>query len=213
MSRSIAHQLLQRKSADFTEPGMDEPHLFASHNPVNAGIVNRFALLSGGGWDAFSKTPTAAYHLICFRVKLHLEPEPTRHCRADCHTANDLSSCRDSCRAWLRWGNGNRKSDGNRRTVLPRPRSGSIGTLVPATPGDLAHTIELQGITVGSKTQDPPFSLHSPRRATILGTPTKSAQQPHAQLQVIEHRRVESRGEPRLCLRIPQGSTSKCSKP
>src|SRR5207245_8211017 len=69
-----------------------EPHLYASQNPVCAGIVDRVALLSEGGWDVFSKTPTASDPVICFRVKLHLEPEPTRHSRADSHTANDLSS-------------------------------------------------------------------------------------------------------------------------
>jgi glyoxylase I family protein len=35
--------------------------------------------LSKGRWDAFSKTPTASNLVICFWVKLHLEPEPTRH--------------------------------------------------------------------------------------------------------------------------------------
>jgi hypothetical protein len=32
------------------------------------------ALLSEGGWDAFSKTPTASNPVIRFRVELHIEP-------------------------------------------------------------------------------------------------------------------------------------------
>src|SRR6266436_6260519 len=64
-----------------------EPHLYASQSPVCAGIVARAALFSEGGWDAFSKTPTASNPVICFRVELHLEPKPTRHSRADNHTA------------------------------------------------------------------------------------------------------------------------------
>src|ERR1700731_3013171 len=63
-----------------------EPHLYASQNSVCAGIVDRVALLSKGGWDAFSKTPTASNAVICFRVELHLESEPTRHRCADSHT-------------------------------------------------------------------------------------------------------------------------------
>src|SRR6266853_487484 len=97
-----------------------EPHLYASRNSVCAGIVARAALFSEGGRDAFSKTPTASNPVICFRVELHLEPEPTRHSGADSRSANDLSSpCGGSRWAWARWRNGNGKSDRNRRTVLP----------------------------------------------------------------------------------------------
>src|SRR5271157_2275399 len=75
-----------------------EPHLYASHNPVCAGIVDRVALLSKGGWDAFSKTPTASNPVICFRVELHLESEPTRRRCADSHTAKGLPSpCGGRC--------------------------------------------------------------------------------------------------------------------
>ena len=51
-----------------------EPHLYASQNPVCAAIVDRVAVLSKGGWDAVSKTPTASSLVICFRVELHHEP-------------------------------------------------------------------------------------------------------------------------------------------
>jgi len=78
-----------------------EPHLYASQSPVCAGIVFRVALLSEGGWDAFSKTPTASNPVICFRVELHLGPEPTRHSGADSPTAKDLSS---PCGAAVRHG-------------------------------------------------------------------------------------------------------------
>src|SRR5229473_4686786 len=97
-----------------------EPHLYASQNPVCAGIVDRVALLSKGGWDAFSKTPIASYSVICFRVELHLGAEPTRHGRADSCTAKALSSsCRGRRSRWDRWRNGNGKSDRNRRILLP----------------------------------------------------------------------------------------------
>ena len=39
------------------------------------------------------------------------------------------------CWAWLRRRNGNGRSDGNRRTVLPGSRSHSVGALVPTAPG------------------------------------------------------------------------------
>src|SRR5271165_2623743 len=121
---------------------LPEPHLYASQNAVCAGIVDRVALLSEGGWDAFSKTPTASNSVICFRVELHLGAEPTRHSGADSHTAKGLSSpCGGCCSRWDRWRNGNGKSDGYWRTVLPSSRSESIGALVPATPGDLPHTV------------------------------------------------------------------------
>jgi hypothetical protein len=71
-----------------------EPPLYASQNSVCAGTVARAALLSEGGWDAFSKTPTAANPVIRFRVELHLGAEPTRHSGADCLTAKALSSLR-----------------------------------------------------------------------------------------------------------------------
>src|SRR5205823_10371586 len=60
--------------------------------PVCAGIVPRAGLFSEGGWDAFSKTPTASNSVICFRVELHVGAEPTRHSGADSRTAKDLSS-------------------------------------------------------------------------------------------------------------------------
>src|SRR6266851_3217862 len=129
-----------------------ESHLYASQSPVCAGIVFRVGLLSDGGWDAFSKTPTASNPVICFRVELHLEPEPARHSGADSPTAKDLSSpCGGRCSRWDRWRNGNGKSDGYWRTVLPSSRSESIGAMVPATPGGLAHTIELRGFRLAAR--------------------------------------------------------------
>src|SRR6266849_10479151 len=129
-----------------------EPHLYASQNSVCAGIVARAALFSEGGWDAFSKTPTASNSVICFRVELHLGAEPTRHSGADSHTAKGLSSpCGGRCSRWDRWRNGNGKSDGNRRILLPSQRSESAGALVPATPGSLGHTNELRGIPLAAR--------------------------------------------------------------
>src|SRR6266481_728530 len=129
-----------------------ELHLYASQNPVCAGIVFRVALLSDGGWDAFSKTPITSNPFICFRVELHLGAEPTRHSRADSHTAKGLPyPCRGCCSRWDRWRNGNGKSDGNRRILLPSQRSESAGALVPATPGSLAHTNELRGIPLAAR--------------------------------------------------------------
>src|SRR6202023_2869463 len=101
-----------------------EPHLYAPQNPVCARIVDRVALLSEGGWDAFSKTPAASNSVICFRVELHLEPEPTRHSRAGNHAAKGLSyPCGGRCSRWDRWRNENGKSDRNRRILLPGQRS------------------------------------------------------------------------------------------
>src|SRR6266849_3778382 len=129
-----------------------EPHLYASQNSVCAGIVARAALFSEGGWDAFSKTPTASNSVICFRVELHLGAEPTRHSGADSRTAKDLSSpCGGRCSRCDRWRNGNGKGNGNRRTVLPSSRSESVGALVPATLGRLAHTHELQGFRLAAR--------------------------------------------------------------
>src|SRR6202790_2793389 len=129
-----------------------EPYLYASQNPVCAGIVDRFAILSEGGWDAFSKTPTASNSVICFRVELHLGAEPTRHSRADTHAAKGLPfPCRGCCSRWDRWRNGNGKSARNRRILLPSQRSESAGALVPATPGSLAHTIERRGSRLGAR--------------------------------------------------------------
>src|SRR5690242_9512986 len=72
-----------------------------------------------GGWDAFSKTPTAANSVICFRVELHVESEPTRHRCADSRTAKGLASpCGGRCSGWDCWRNGNGKSDRNRRILL-----------------------------------------------------------------------------------------------
>src|ERR1700719_2733281 len=106
--------------------------LHASHNPFCVGIVDRFALFSEGGWDVFSKTPTASNSVICFRVEFHLEPKPTRHSCADNHAAKGLSSPpRGCCSRWDRWRNGNGKSDGNRRVLLPRQRFEIAGALVP----------------------------------------------------------------------------------
>src|SRR6266849_6088785 len=129
-----------------------EPHLCASQNPVCAGIVDRFAILSDGGWDAFSKTPTASNSVICFRVKLHLEPKPTRLGGADSRTAKALSSpCGGRCSRWDRWRNGNGKSDRNRRILLPSQRSESAGALVLATLGNRADAIELRGFRLGAR--------------------------------------------------------------
>src|SRR5882724_2440540 len=123
-----------------------EPHLYASQYPVCAGIVARAALFSEGGWDAFSKTPTASNSVICFRVELHLGAEPTRHSGADSRAAKDLSApCGGRCSRCGRWRNGNGKSDRNRRILLSSQRSESVGALVPAAPGNLAHTIERRG--------------------------------------------------------------------
>src|SRR5258708_33078088 len=120
--------------------------------PVCAGIVPRAALFSEGGWDAFSKTPTASNSVICFRVELHLEPEPTRHSGADSRTAKDLSSpCGGRCSRCDRWRNVNGKSDRNRRILLSSQGSKSAGALVPATPGSLAHTNELRGIPLAAR--------------------------------------------------------------
>src|SRR5882724_10383945 len=129
-----------------------EPHLYASQNPVCAGIVFRVALLSDGGWNAFSETPTASNSIICFRVELHFGAEPTRDSRADSRAAKALSSpCGGRCSRWDRWRNGNGKSDRNRRILLPSQRSESAGALVPATPGSLAHTNELRGIPLAAR--------------------------------------------------------------
>src|SRR5216683_6486 len=81
--------------------------LYASQNSVCAGIVARAALFSEGGWDAFSKTPTASNPVICFRVELHLGAEPTRHSGADSLTAKALSSPCGRCSRRERWGNEN----------------------------------------------------------------------------------------------------------
>src|SRR5258708_18884797 len=103
--------------------------------PVCAGIVPRAALFSEGGWDAFSKTPTASNSVICFRVELHLGAEPTSHSGADSRTAKDLSStCGGRCSRCDRWRNGNGKSDGNRRILLPSQRSESAGPPPPPPP-------------------------------------------------------------------------------
>src|SRR5216684_1774848 len=136
----------------FIQTTRPEPHLYTSHNPVCAGIVDRFALFSEGGWDAFSKTPTASNPVICFRVELNLGAEPTRHSGADSHTAKGLSSpCGGRCSRWDHCRNGNGKSDGNRRILLPSQRSESAGALVPATPGSLAHTNEPRGIPLAAR--------------------------------------------------------------
>src|SRR6266478_3972687 len=120
--------------------------------PVCAGIVPRAGLFSEGGWDAFSKTPTASNSVICFRVELHLGAEPTRHSGADSRTAKDLSSpCGGRCSRCGRWRNGNGKSDRNRRILLSSQRSESVGALVPAAPGNLAHTIERRGSRLGAR--------------------------------------------------------------
>src|SRR6266851_7278023 len=92
--------------------------LYASQNSVCAGIVARAALLSKGGWDAFSKTPTASNPVNCFRVELHLESEPTRHRCADSHTAKGLLSPAGPLFVMGLLENGNGKSDGYWRTDL-----------------------------------------------------------------------------------------------
>src|SRR6266852_177699 len=126
--------------------------LYASQNSVCAGIVARAALFSEGGWDAFSKTPTASNSVICFRVELHVESEPTRHRCADGHTTKGLASpCGGRCSRWDCWRNGNGKSDRNRRILLPSQRSESVGALVPATPGDFDDTNDLRGTRVAAR--------------------------------------------------------------
>jgi len=61
------------------------------------------------------------------------------------------------------------KVTGNRRTVLQSSRSDSVGALVPATPGSLAHTIELRGFRLPARGWTHRFSLLSLRPATIFG--------------------------------------------
>src|SRR5207253_373054 len=133
--------------------------------PCCAGIVARAALFSEGGWDAFSKTPTAANSVLCFRVELHLRAEPTRHSGADSRTAKDLSSpCGGRCSRWDRWRNGNGKSERNRRILLSSQRSESAGALVRATLGDFADTTVLRRNRVAliyssiGRTQSPALS-------------------------------------------------------
>jgi catechol 2,3-dioxygenase-like lactoylglutathione lyase family enzyme len=119
---------------------------------VCAGIVMQLALLWEGGRDAFSKTSAAANPVIRFRFELHLEPEATRHSGANSPRASALSSpCGGCCWARVHWRNGNGKSDGNRRTVLPSSRSEGVGDLVPATPGRLPHTHELRGFRLATR--------------------------------------------------------------
>src|ERR1700730_9381972 len=90
-----------------------------------------------GGLDAFSKTPTASNPVICFRIELHLDSEPTRLRCADSPTAKGLLSlCGFRCPRWNRCSNGNGKSDRYRRILLSSQRSESVGALVPATPGN-----------------------------------------------------------------------------
>src|SRR5712692_6239362 len=126
--------------------------LYASQNSICAGIVARAALFSEGGWDAFSKTPTASNSVICFRVELHLEPEPTRHRCADSRTAKcHPSPCGGSCSRWDRWRSRNGKSDGNRRILLSSQRSENVEALVPATPGDFDDTNDLRGTRVAAR--------------------------------------------------------------
>src|SRR5206468_5785642 len=127
-------------------------HLYAFQNAVCAGIVGRFAVLSEGGWDAFSKTPSASNSVICFRVELPLGAKPTRHSRADNHAAKCPSSpCGGCCSRGDRWRNGNGKSDRNRRILLPSQRFESAGALVSATPGHLGHTNERRGIPLAAR--------------------------------------------------------------
>jgi hypothetical protein len=62
---------------------------------------------------------------VADNLKLHRGAEPTRHSGAERHASNDLSSpCSGCCSRWDRWRNGNGKSDGNRRILLPSQRSG-----------------------------------------------------------------------------------------
>jgi hypothetical protein len=99
------HKARNDKHDKFRVATRPEPDLYASGNSVCAGIVARAALFSEGGWDAFSKTPTASNPVICFRVELHLGAEPTRHNGADSLTAKDLSSpCGGRCSRRERWG-------------------------------------------------------------------------------------------------------------
>jgi hypothetical protein len=131
--------------------------------------------LLGRRMGAISKTPTASNSVVCCRVELHPGAKPTRHSGADSRTAKDLACpCGGPCSRWHRWRNGNGKSDGNRRILLPSQRSESAGAVVPATPGNLAHTNELRGIPLAARGRTPPLSLHSRRRATISGIPRRS---------------------------------------
>src|SRR5437870_11431290 len=126
--------------------------LYASQDPFAQVSYLVVTLFSEGRWDAFSKTPTASNSVICFRVELHLGAEPTRHSGADSRTAKDLSSpCGGRCSRCGRWRNGNGKSDRNRRILLSSQRSESVGALVPAAPGNLAHTIERRGSRLGAR--------------------------------------------------------------
>ncbi len=73
--------------------------LYASQNPICAGIVARAALFLEGGWDAFPETPTAPNLSFALRVdassglrnQLGIAPP-------DSHTAKGLpSSCGGRC--------------------------------------------------------------------------------------------------------------------
>jgi hypothetical protein len=152
-----------------------EPHLYASQNSVCAGIVARAALFSEGGWDAFSKTPTASNPVICFRVELHLGAEPTRHSGADSLTGKALCSpCGGRCSRWERWGNGNGKSDGNRRILLPSSRHESAGGVGTSNIWGSRSRHRATRIPFGSKRPDPPFSILNRRQATFSREPTRS---------------------------------------
>jgi hypothetical protein len=71
-------------------------------------------------------------------VELHLEAEPTWQNQPGI-AAQTAVQPELSPPPPMR--NGNGRNDGYWRTVLPSSRSENIGTLVPATPGELARTL------------------------------------------------------------------------
>jgi glyoxylase I family protein len=85
---------------------------------------------------------------ICFRVELHLGAEPTRHSGADSRTAKALSSpCGGRCSRWDRWGNGNGKSDRNRRILFRAKDPKALGRWyqqhlrISLTPSSYEHSV------------------------------------------------------------------------
>jgi len=137
---------------------------------VCAGIVARAALFSEGGWDAFSKAPTASNSVICFRSSFMWN---RNQLGIAAQTAIQPKVSPPPAGAVVRVGllrNGNGKSDRNRRILLPSQRSESVGLWYQQHLGIL--TIPRPPRTrVAAKRQDQPLSLLSRRRAIISGCP------------------------------------------
>ena len=129
-----------------------KPHLCASQNSVCAGIVARAALFSAEGWDAFLRRQplqtlsfTFGSRFILGRNQLGIAAQTATLPMISPPPAGGRCSRWDRCR------NGNGKSDGNRRTLLPSSRSESVGALLPTTPGGLAHAVELRGFRLAAR--------------------------------------------------------------